>query len=210
MSLAAVVLCGGQSRRMGTPKAWLRFGDETLLARTVRRIATAVTRVVVVATPGQALPPLACDVLIAHDPVPNRGPLQGLAVGLAAAEPFASRAFVCATDAPFLTATFVTTMATLAGGHDIAVAADGDHLHPLAAVYATRLHHQASALLATGERRVLSLLDRAPTKVVSRRELLADDALRAEDPELRSLDNINTRADYEAALRAFRARGSPA
>jgi len=31
MTLGAVVLCGGQSRRMGRPKAWLPFGPELLL-----------------------------------------------------------------------------------------------------------------------------------------------------------------------------------
>lgn len=192
---------------MGTAKAWLRFGEETLLARTVRRIGPAVTRVVVVASPGQDLPPLPDDVVVAHDPIPDRGPLQGLAVGLAAAEAFASKAFVSATDAPFVTAAFVARMSTLARGHDIAVVADGEHLHSLAAIYATRLHHDASALLASGERRAQSLLERAAKRVVTPHELLEDAALRAADPELRALDNLNTREDYEAALSAFGAQG---
>ena len=35
-SLGAVVLCGGESRRMGRPKAWLPFGPERMLQRVVR------------------------------------------------------------------------------------------------------------------------------------------------------------------------------
>ena len=31
-----IVLCGGQSSRMGRPKAWLPFGDELMLPRVVR------------------------------------------------------------------------------------------------------------------------------------------------------------------------------
>src|SRR5690349_15807444 len=82
--LGAVILCGGQSRRMGRPKAWLPFGPEPLLARVVRRVREVVGPVVVVAAPGQNLPSLPSDVAVARDPVADRGPLQGLAAGLAA------------------------------------------------------------------------------------------------------------------------------
>ena len=38
MTPGAVVLCGGESRRMGRPKAWLPFGDERMLQRVVRLV----------------------------------------------------------------------------------------------------------------------------------------------------------------------------
>ena len=82
MSLGAVILCGGESRRMGEPKAWLPFGGERMLQRVVRLVANVVEDVAVVAAPGQELPPLPPSVILARDPVPGRGPLQGLAAGL--------------------------------------------------------------------------------------------------------------------------------
>ena len=84
MTLGAVILCGGQSRRMGQPKAWLPFGRERLLQRVVRLVSTAAEHVAVVAAPGQELPPLPASVVLARDPVRGKGPLQGLAAGLAA------------------------------------------------------------------------------------------------------------------------------
>ena len=51
MSLGAVVLCGGESRRMGRPKAWLPFGPELMLQRVVRLIGTVAQPIVVVAAP---------------------------------------------------------------------------------------------------------------------------------------------------------------
>ena len=37
----AIVLAGGKSSRMGTPKPWLRWGDEFLLQRIVRIVGDA-------------------------------------------------------------------------------------------------------------------------------------------------------------------------
>ena len=53
MNPGAVVLCGGESRRMGRPKAWLPFGPERLLQRVVRLVGTVAHPVVVVAAPSQ-------------------------------------------------------------------------------------------------------------------------------------------------------------
>ena len=195
-----MVLCGGMSRRMGRPKAWLPFGDETLLQRTVRLLSQAVSHVVVVAAPEQDLPTLPSDVSIARDPVFALGPLQGIAVGLAAAEAHATMAYVSPTDAPFVSTAFVKRMHALARGHDIAMLTDGGYHHPLAAVYATDLHRMAATLLAADQRRPIGLLDHADARLVTRADLLDDPALRAGDPELSALDNLNTPADYEAAL----------
>jgi molybdenum cofactor guanylyltransferase len=68
MDLGAVVLCGGESRRMGVPKAWLPFGPERLLQWVVRLVGV-VSRPIVVAAPGQELPELPTGVSIVRDPV---------------------------------------------------------------------------------------------------------------------------------------------
>src|SRR6185312_15898389 len=84
MSLGGIILCGGQSRRMGRPKAWLPFGGEVMLPRVVRLLGEVVAPVAVVAAPGQDLPPLPAGVDVVRDEEEGRGPLQGLAAGLAA------------------------------------------------------------------------------------------------------------------------------
>ncbi len=53
----ALVLCGGRSTRMGRDKASLPFGEETMLERVVHRLEDHVAEIVVVARPGQDLPP---------------------------------------------------------------------------------------------------------------------------------------------------------
>jgi len=67
MTIGGVVLCGGKSTRMGSPKALLPFGPETMLQRVVRLLGTVVSPIVVVAATGQDLPPLPASVILTRD-----------------------------------------------------------------------------------------------------------------------------------------------
>jgi molybdopterin-guanine dinucleotide biosynthesis protein A len=201
--LGAVVLCGGKSSRMGRPKAWLPFGGEPLLARVVRRIGEAAAPIVVVAAPEQEVPPLPADVTIVRDAVSGRGPLQGILAGLTALEGRASAAFVSSTDAPFLHPELVRCLEALRadGDHDVAVPRAQGHYHPLSAVYRTSVAPVVRDLLDRDMRRPFFVFERVRTRFAEEGDLLAGEVLRAADPELRSLRNINTPEDYEAALR---------
>src|SRR3954464_8854944 len=82
-----IVVCGGRSTRMGSSKALLPFGPETMLQRVVRLLGTVVSPLVVVAAPEQALPELPASVSITRDEREGRGPLEGLRAGLKALRP---------------------------------------------------------------------------------------------------------------------------
>jgi molybdopterin-guanine dinucleotide biosynthesis protein A len=199
--LAGIVLCGGRSMRMGAPKAWLDFGGEPLLARTVRIVRTVATPVVVVAAPGQGVPPLPGDVAIVRDTVGDRGPLQGIAAGLEAIAPHAPAAFVSATDAPFLHPALIRRLAELRGmGHDAAVPCTGGHVHALSAVYGVDAMAAIQESLAAGRLRVASLFEHIRTLFAGEALLLGGTELAAADPSLRSLRNLNTPEEYAAAL----------
>src|SRR6476619_864368 len=77
MTVGGVVLCGGKSTRMGTAKATLPFGNETMLQRVVRLLETAVSPIVVVAAREQALPALPAHVAVTRDEREAKGPLEG-------------------------------------------------------------------------------------------------------------------------------------
>jgi len=204
---AGVVLAGGRSSRMGTAKSGLEWHGSTLLRRTVGTLARGLEGpVVVVRAPGQELPELPAGVEVVDDPFEGRGPLQGIAVGLAAVADRAPGAFVCSTDLPFLHTAFVRRVlrALADGPYDVVL----PHVHgfrqPLAAAYATSLAPLAAQLLAEGVSAPKLLLDRSRTLVLDDAALLEDAALRAADPELASVLNLNEPADYAAA------RGRPA
>src|SRR5437867_2395965 len=135
LNVGGIVLCGGQSKRMGRPKAWLPFAGEVMLPRVVRLLSDVVAPIVVVAAPAQEVPPLPADVRIVRDEEKGRGPLEGLAAGLAALEGQADAAYLSSCDVPFLQPAFVTRVIARLGSHDICVPKVGEYHHPLAAVY---------------------------------------------------------------------------
>lgn len=195
LKTGGIVLCGGQSSRMGRPKAWLPFGEELLLQRVVRVLSESVSPIVVVAAHDQELPPLPTECIIVRDEERGRGPLQGLAAGLAALRGAAGAAYVSSCDVPFLRPAFVGRMIDLLGENAICVPKVGEYHHPLAAVYRVEVEDVVRRLLNDDRLRPLFLFKEVRTRVVAEEEL--SDA----DPGMQSLRNLNTPTDYEAALR---------
>jgi molybdenum cofactor guanylyltransferase len=189
-----IVLCGGQSTRMGTSKALLPFGPETMLQRVVRLLGTAVSPLVVVAAAGQSLPALPTDVTITRDEQEARGPLEGLRSGLKALPPDTAVAYVTSCDVPLLVPAFAMRMIELLGDDDIAVMEIDGFRHPLSAVYRRTTLPHVEALLAEDRLRPAFLFDRVRTRRVSPSEMTSV------DPDLQTLRNLNTRDDYLDAL----------
>jgi molybdopterin-guanine dinucleotide biosynthesis protein A len=188
-----IVLAGGKSTRMGTSKAWLPFGPETMLQRVVRLLNSVVSPIVVVAAADQELPSLPADVLVTRDEREARGPLEGLRAGLTALPQDVDVAYVTGCDVPLLEPAFVRQMLDYAHGHDIAVIEIDGFPHPLSAVYRRSTLPQVEALLAQDRLRPVFLFDAVSTRRVRPEEITSD-------PELRTLRNLNTPADYERAL----------
>jgi molybdenum cofactor guanylyltransferase len=195
MNVAGIVLCGGQSRRMGRPKAWLPFAGEIMLPRVVRLLQEVVSPIVVVAAPEQDVPPLPDDIRIVRDDEKGRGPLQGLAAGLAALPETAAAAYLTSCDVPFLQPAFVRRLIELLGANRICVPHVGAFHHPLAAVYHRNVLPVVKQLLAENRLRPFFLFEQAPTRIVEDVEL-AD-----VDSTFQTLRNLNTPEEYEAALR---------
>jgi len=194
-NVGGIVLCGCQSKRMGKPKAWLPIAGELMLPRVVRLMSAAVAPIVVVAAPEQDVPALPAGVEIVRDEDGGRGPLQGLAAGLAALEGRVDAVYASSCDVPFLRPAFVLRMINLLGSAQICVPYVGEYHHPLAAVYRVEVLRMVGQLLQENRLRPTFLFDAVPTRIVEAAEL--SDI----DPTLESLRNLNTPEDYAQALR---------
>lgn len=195
LRVGGIILCGGQSKRMGRPKAWLPLGGEFLLPRVVRLLRPAVDPIVVVAAPEQEVPPLPDDIAIVRDGEKGRGPLQGLVAGLAALHDRVDAAYLSSCDVPFLQPAFVHRLVALLGSYAACVPHVGGYHHTLAAVYRLEVAAAAQQLLAGKRLRLALLLDIVPTRCVETEEL-AD-----LDPTFQTLRNLNTPEEYAAAVR---------
>nr|WP_157576552.1 molybdenum cofactor guanylyltransferase [Mycobacterium sp. GA-2829] len=189
LPLAAVVLAGGASRRMGRDKATVTIegpsGPVTLVEHVVATVSGRCSPVFVMAAPGQPLPELSAQVL--RDEARGVGPLLATGRGLrAAAEAGHEWAFVCAVDMPYLTMDFLDDLAFPAArlGVDVVLPWDGRD-HYLAGLYRTSLAGHVATLVAAGERSMRALVDSVDTQ-------------RIVMPEQRALTNANTPADLPA------------
>jgi molybdopterin-guanine dinucleotide biosynthesis protein A len=180
---------------MGRPKAWLPFGSERLLSRVTRRVGQWVDLVVVVAAPSQDLPELPPGTVVVRDPVAGLGPLAGLLAGLQELPTPVDWAYLTSVDAPLLADGWISRLAQWTDGHDLVLPQSEGYAHPLSALYRCEpAAIAAEAMLDAGARRLLDLAQYLRTRHVEA------DLLREIDPELNTLRNLNTPADYRSAL----------
>jgi molybdopterin-guanine dinucleotide biosynthesis protein A len=165
-----------------------------MLQRVVRLMAEVVGPIVVVGAPGQEIPGLPSFVHVACDVQAGRGPLEGLAAGLAALQHRADAAYATSCDVPLLVPAFVERMFECLGDYDIAVPAEAGFHHPLAAVYRTSVLPAVQRLLAADRLRPAFLFQEVKTTEIP------VDELRDVDPELSTLENVNTPREYVDAI----------
>lgn len=185
MKLTGIVLAGGLSTRMGRDKATLPFSGSDLLHTVLARLAPVCDHLIVVSNIQREI--LVPDVIVVPDKYPQCGPLAGMHAGLKASA--TAYNFVVACDMPFLSTEAVAYMAAAAQGFDAAVPFIDGYYHPLHAVYHQNCLSFIEQTLQDGNYRVLDFYAKVRLRQISAAEL------RRFDPQLKTLDNINTPED---------------
>ena len=194
----AVVLVGGKSSRMGRAKALLPFDNEPLIAHVVRKLERVFSEIVVVAAPDQELPSL--PVTLVRDEVAYQGPVSGIYHGLEAATH--TICFVTSCDAPFLNLMVVAHLLSQIRDYDVVVPFWQERFQPLHAVYRASVAALLKEQLERGELRPIFLFDKVRTHRIQEEEI------RWFDPDGLSFLNMNSPAEYEAALQLWNKRNS--
>ncbi len=202
-----MILTGGRSTRMGSPKEAVVLGGLSLLQRVVDTLSDCTDRLVVVRRdPHQRLPDLPTEVAIVDDDVPGQGPLCAMATGMRHLRTGAGlqdedAVFVCGCDAARLDTAAVDWMFDQLTDHDLAMPLhDGVH-QPLCAVYRLGCLPVVERLLDQGVRTPRSLVAEVRARILDTEELLAF------DPDLAMLDNVNTPQDLDRVRRLLREEG---
>lgn len=160
--LTGMVLAGGEGRRMGGRDKGLEpFAGLPLVAHLVKRLEGQVAELLVNANRNADAYRLFADRVIADLVMEGaeggfKGPLMGIYSGLRAAK--TPWLLVVPCDSPALpndlVARMVAGIASANGEHDIAVAFDGERLHPVVALLRASLADDLAATLAEGERKI--------------------------------------------------------
>lgn len=187
---SAIILAGGKSSRMGRAKALLEFDGEPLIAHLARGLKNLFDEIVIVAAPGQELPPL--EATLVRDEVAYQGPVGGISYGLRAAS--GEACFVTSCDVAFLNAPLIAYLVAQISHHDVVVPFWEERFQPLHAVYRRSVLPLLEVQLERGELRPVYLFDKVRTLKIGA------DEIRRLDPDGLSFFNMNTPADYEAAV----------
>ena len=191
-ALFGLVLAGGRSTRMQRDKAAIAYhGQETQLESAMKLLAPRVARAFVSVRADQADDP----VRSAWPRIVDRGDVEGPIAGISAALATHPEAawLVLACDLPFLDA---ATLDALIAGRDLerdatAFRSSHDGLpEPLCAIYEPRARAAIAAHLAGGRNCPRKFLINANTRLL-------------DQPNPRALDNVNTVAEYGAAMSAL-------
>ncbi|MDN5344549.1 MAG: molybdenum cofactor guanylyltransferase [Clostridia bacterium] len=188
---AGVVLAGGKSTRMGTNKALLPLGRESMLATIVAALRPLFPEVIVVTN----TPDLYRDwqVRLVTDVIPGRGPLSGFHAGLLASPWWHN--FVVACDMPFLDPAFIEHLLGQARGYDAVVPRRGEYLQPLHAVYSRSCLPAIEACLQQGDYQAFAFYPHVKVRYID------IDRLQGFTDLERVFFNINTPADLDRARR---------
>ncbi|WP_445004285.1 molybdenum cofactor guanylyltransferase MobA [Halomonas mongoliensis] len=151
--LTGLILAGGQGRRMGgVDKGLVAFRGRPLVAHVRDRLVGRVAELLINANRSQGdYAPLA-DRVIDDAEGGFQGPLMGIYSGLCAAR--TPWLVVAPCDTPSLPRELVPRLLAGRGDADIAVAWDGERLHPVVALIRTSLADDLAAALAEGERKI--------------------------------------------------------
>lgn len=183
----AIILAGGDSRRMGQDKAMLEFSGQPLIQAaigTMQRLFPVTLLSVRELRPEIDLPQV-CDMQA------DGGPLTGLVSALAQVN--TPWAFVVGCDMPFVSPALVEQLAAHRAEYQAVVPVVDGQLQPLAAFYASSCVATMRANLALGDRSLLGVLKQLHVCYVDEAELLRT------DPQLRSFFDLDTPQDVVTA-----------
>jgi molybdopterin-guanine dinucleotide biosynthesis protein A len=187
--VAAFVLAGGKSTRMGTDKAFLELGGATLIEHALDLVKQVTSRVFVVGDQGK----FGKYSEVVEDVYKHRGPLGGIHAALI--RTMSDFNFVLGVDLPFVSKTFIEHLLLRAeqAGAVVTVPRCESRFQPLCAVYRKEFAAVANNSLLAGRNKIDLLFAQVKIEIVEEPELVR------EGFSVKMFRNLNSPADWEQA-----------
>jgi len=182
MAASLVILAGGESKRMGTPKHALSTPAGTIVEHICQQLSPRFEETLVVGRdPIRSLSP---DVRFVADARSEKTPLVGIYSGLRLAS--TPLCFIVACDMPFIKPQIVQCLYEHTANTDVVVPLIGSYYEPLCAFYRSSAMEEIAHALDRGERKVTAIYSRLHVRTID------ESMLRTLDRELVSFINLNT------------------
>lgn len=176
--------------RMGSDKALLSFGGQTLLERALQTAAAVAERIVIVGPKER----YAAFGDIIEDVYAGCGPLAGIHAALGATNTDLN--LMLSVDMPLMTSNFLAWLLQKAeAAEELIVVPDAlGGLQPLCAVYRRQVHRIAEQALQNGDYKIGKLFPLVPTRYLSGQEITASGF------SITIFSNVNTREEFEELM----------
>jgi molybdopterin-guanine dinucleotide biosynthesis protein A len=187
--MTGIVLSGGESRRMGTDKAFLKVDGVPMIEHVLRTLQGVVSRIIIVTNSPDSY--ASYDVEVVTDACDKRGSLVGIYSGLLRSNDEYNIIVAC--DMPFLNPRLLVYMMSLADKYDIILPKVGDFVEPLHTVYHKRLIPIMEDHINREQLQIRSIFAGRRIRYITEEEI---DRF---DPERRSFVNLNTQKEFKEA-----------
>ncbi len=187
---SAVILAGGENRRMPVLKAFIEVGGEKLIERNVRIMKDLFEDITIVTNQPEAYTYL--EVPMLGDVYDIRGPMTGIFTALLNSSK--QWIFVSACDMPFVNTDLIKHMSTVRKGFDAVVPMLQGKAEPLFSFYSKRLLTSMEKTVLGDNKSLKDFLD------MKRVQYIPTDQIKKFDPEASSFINLNTPQDVDRYL----------
>jgi molybdopterin-guanine dinucleotide biosynthesis protein A len=201
LPLSAVILAGGDSKRMGTNKAFLRLEDSNLIDLVFNRVNSLFAETIVVSDRLEELAYLPAKFTRDLFTGVEKSALRGIHAGLTVSSYPAS--FVIGCDMPFFSLSLINYMSRFAVQYDVVVPRHGEHFQPLFAFYNKTTLDLILERLKENKLKISDLYRSLRIKDIG------EDTIKEFDPHFFSFNNINTRDDYYKLKKNFEHKSLP-
>lgn len=204
--MGAVVLCGGQSSRMGFDKFLLPLGERTFLDCLLEKLTGSVTGPIVCSASTSTKKAIVeiveriggDKVRVVVDENQDCGPVEGIRVGLSALESEVEWAFVTGCDVPLLRPQVIALLVDATKEQEVEAVLPhrGERIYGITALYRTNIGATIDAMIEQGSLRVSDLARSLNCCMID-----VDD-FRSADPNFDSMKNFNSPEQYLDFIKA--------
>jgi len=195
LPFSAVLLAGGESKRMGRDKAFLKLGGERLIDIVFQKLDHLFSEVIIVADRQDFnyLPAkkITGDLFKKSEKCALRGVHTGLSLTTSSA------CFIAGCDMPFLSLSLIRYMSRFIKDYDIVAPHLEGHYQPLYAFYRKSILEFVTQRLESNKLQLQGIYPHLKVKAIG------EAAVKRYDPQLSSFHNVNTKENYLRAQKFY-------